>query len=390
VVLYTSEVLVEEEIEVEPTPRDELLEEPPPQSDDGAADDADAAVEGEQEASPDAAAAAPADEQAAAPEGGEGTGDGGEEGEAQEAVEEKVAAPAEPKYEKIWVSKKKVHLSYHHLPDKEDQIAYFLIRNSTEPVSRRMPCCHMARRVATRHAALQHHRTRHAASRNAVRCVAQVPVSEADDEMDRIMTRHLETGLANASSLLILEQVLTDVYLPILSTLMADAKGFQPDKVVKDEKAYVAENVGGDRSVRWRGVAWRGVAWRGVAWRGVAWHAWPVCACVACVRVGHACVRGVAWRVSVGYPMPRRRRTSSSSAAPSSRRSSSRPSRRCARACRSSRGSVRAAQDCTARGWGRPTDSLWTACAAGLGRRAIKDARHPRPGRAHQRLCRAG
>ncbi len=39
------------------------------------------------------------------------------------------------------------------------------------------------------------------------RSAEPVPMSEADDEMDRIMARHLETGLANASSLLMLEQV---------------------------------------------------------------------------------------------------------------------------------------------------------------------------------------
>jgi hypothetical protein len=144
VVLYTSEVMVEEEIEIEPTPRDELqADDAPPKSDDGGAD-AEGAAEGE-DALP-AEGAAPAEEQAQAQEGGEGAaavpgdGEGGEEGEALDAVvEEKVVAPAEPKYEKIWVSKKKVHLSYHHLPDREDQIAYFLIRNrcAVRPVQRK-------------------------------------------------------------------------------------------------------------------------------------------------------------------------------------------------------------------------------------------------------------
>jgi hypothetical protein len=40
------------------------------------------------------------------------------------------------------------------------------------------------------------------------RSIDPVPISESDEEMDGIMTCHLETGLANASSLLILEQVL--------------------------------------------------------------------------------------------------------------------------------------------------------------------------------------
>ena len=43
---------------------------------------------------------------------------------------------------------------------------------------------------------------------HAARSVDPVPISESDEEMDGIMTCHLETGLANASSLLILEQVL--------------------------------------------------------------------------------------------------------------------------------------------------------------------------------------
>ena len=211
VVLYTSEVMVEEEIEIEPTPRDELVEEEaPPKSDDGAAD-----AEGEGPAPPEADA--PADEQAQGSEGG--ADEGGEEGNAPEAsTEAKAVAPPEPKYEKIWVSKKKLHLTDHHLPDHDDQIAYFLIRNR---------CCMLP--TDSLHSNKQHGEGTVALTPQQRRCcmppavsyfnasahkfvllrysIDPVPISESEDETHLLMTLHLETGLANASSLQMLEQV---------------------------------------------------------------------------------------------------------------------------------------------------------------------------------------
>ena len=215
VVLYTSEVMIEEEIEIEPTPRDELVEEEAPPKSESLSDDGAADAEGEGPAPTEADG--PADEQAQGSEGG--ADEGGEEGNAPEAsTEAKAVAPPEPKYEKIWVSKKKVHLTDHHLPDHDDQIAYFLIRNR---------CCmlptdslHSYKHHAEGTVALMPQQRRccmppavsyfNASAHKFVLLrysIDPVPISESEDETHLLMTLHLETGLANASSLQMLEQV---------------------------------------------------------------------------------------------------------------------------------------------------------------------------------------
>jgi dynein heavy chain len=109
-------------------------------------------------------------------------------------------APAGPRFEKIMVRKKQLHMDTSHLPDRDDQLAYYLIRKSPDPV----------------------------------------PYSEDADETAELMQKHLEVGIANASSLAILDQVIGEVYLPLLTESLSQA---QP---ADEDDAAVMQAEGGD------------------------------------------------------------------------------------------------------------------------------------------------